>query len=128
MFNERNFVIIDNFCALSKEDKEFIECVFSVSFKEDLVIGENITKSGEIIIVKEDATDKITIHDLLTELGIFSSKSQSRKNWNKGGIISDSYNEFLAIGKKRINLYVLKFKTGSCLSEEYENNTTCNHI
>lgn len=46
------------------------------------------------------------IHDILVSLGVFSSKSQSRKNWNKGDLQPDCFNWFSRVGKKRLDIIV----------------------
>ncbi len=47
-----------------------------------------------------------TLFDLLVRAGVFKSKSQARKNWKKGKLLS-GFNYFHRLGKKRVTLCVL---------------------
>jgi hypothetical protein len=59
------------------------------------------------------------MYDLLVMLGVFSSKSEARKNWIRTGKeIPPGYNEFKNIGKQKKALYIwnpMKYENKSCL-------------
>jgi hypothetical protein len=48
-----------------------------------------------------------TIIDVLVHFKFFASKSDARRNWKRGDI-DEGWNEFLAIGKLRRNIFVWK--------------------
>ena len=62
---------------------------------------------GEVTpIVVPPETD---MWDILVNFQFFAKRSDAKKNWKNSGMeIPDGWNEFLAIGKKRRNLWVWK--------------------
>ena len=59
----------------------------------------------EDFVLVDSTTD---VFDLLVKLDVFPSKGQARKNWTKGSIIENGYNEILKIGKMHKALYIWK--------------------
>ena len=82
------------------------------NFDTNIVLGEehisdrdvDFLFGGETWLSLPRTTDIFT---LLVECKVFTSKSEARKNWKKNGII-DGWNEFLALGKMRRNIFVWK--------------------
>lgn len=46
--------------------------------------------------------------DILILCGIFTSRSQAKKNWKYEPMILDEWNEYLNIGKFNKNIYIYK--------------------
>lgn len=81
--NELNIVINNKF---NESEKDLIPILFNN--EKVLEVDENFT-----------------IYDALILLNIFKSKSQARKNWNKG-IIEKGYQEFTQIGKLNKGIFI----------------------
>ena len=48
----------------------------------------------------------VSIHDILVHLGVFKSKSQSKKNWQHGELKKNHFNWYRRVGFRRFDIVV----------------------
>ncbi len=67
----------------------------------------NIWFKGESFKILDDSMD---MWDVLVLAGIFTSRGQAKKDkrWGQQRAIPDGYTELLEVGKKRVNIFVVK--------------------
>ncbi len=73
--------------------------------------GNEVSGDQELFFPGEDVTflpDTVDIYDILVRVGIFPSKSQARKNWNKTGKeIPEGFSHFDRVGKLNKTITIL---------------------
>jgi hypothetical protein len=80
---------------------------FNVIIENQHLMGDErrLFFQGEDVFYLPPSTD---MYDLLVQIGIFPSKAQARKNWNKSGQeVPPGFSDFKGIGKLRRRLTVL---------------------
>lgn len=90
-------------------DHDFMNLLFNPINNGDIVKiieTENISLIGNNNEQIEIKSEKIDILDCLVELGVFSSKSQARKNWRGPIQIPEGFSHFERLGKHKNELVI----------------------
>lgn len=83
---------------------------------DDRLFQEIVFESDQVNIVDR----KLQLLDILVQSGLFKSRNDARKNWNRSFVMKEGMNRFERFGKLKRNIYILCLPETLMAQEAFE--------